>query len=213
MIIPTAAVLFGCGVWLAWQGQSIASFEKDCVVLEKQIAAAHTLQVTDFVNPKAVDLAKMVDDHRPRDWKKIAAQFLEMQQSSGVSEMRAKAKFGQWFQTMSQQELTAALDEIVTLDLTEKARWALEQMLIRPLIEKDPELALTHCILRIESSDSPMIRFLLASALRDWATKDPAKAIAWFDQEIAGRITSTARTSMAKAHSVKSLKGTCSMRC
>ncbi|MEI6494344.1 MAG: hypothetical protein WCO94_17495 [Verrucomicrobiota bacterium] len=60
----------------------------------------------------------------------------------------------------------------------------LEQMLIGPLIEKDPEYALTHFIDCLQDEQSG-IKWHLPNALREWAKQDPAKANAWLDQQIA----------------------------
>jgi len=58
----------------------------------------------------------------------------------------------------------------------------LEQMIILPLVEKDPELALTRFIHRLGDSS---LTWQFSLAMQKWAKKDPAAASAWFDQQIA----------------------------
>ena len=91
---------------------------------------------------------------------------------------------------MTREELLAALDEVATLDLTDNARGMLEQMLIGPLIEKAPELVLTRFIDCLQDARSGL-KWHLPNALREWAKNDPAKADAWFDQQIAAAFANT----------------------
>ena len=128
--------------------------------------------------------AKAAKDKEPLDWKKIAAQFAEMRQSGGMGDMRTMMRFQQRLQAMTKEELVAALDEIAALDLPAESRAMLEQMLAGPLVQKDPELALTRFIDHIQDQNSGMA-WQLSNALQEWAKKDPAKASAWFDQQIA----------------------------
>jgi hypothetical protein len=108
----------------------------------------------------------------------------ETQLSGGMGDMRSMMKFQQRLLTMSKEELVAALDEIAALDLPQKSRDQLEQMLIGPLAQKDPELALTKFIDRIQENHG-MMGWQLANAMQQWAKKDPSSAIAWFDRQIA----------------------------
>jgi len=65
-----------------------------------------------------------------------------------------------------------------------EVRTMLESMIINPLVEKDPELALTRFIGRLDD-DRGQMRWQLSRALKNWMEKDPAKAQVWFDQQIA----------------------------
>ena len=107
-----------------------------------------------------------------------------------MGDMRAMMKFQRRLQTMTQQEIVAALDEIAALDLPEQPRRMLEQMLIGSLVQKDPEFALTRYIDRLPDTRGGM-GWQLSNAMQEWAKKDPAKATAWFDTQIAaGRFDS-----------------------
>jgi hypothetical protein len=71
----------------------------------------------DSPHPKNAPSGKPAKDKEPLDWKQIAAQFAEMQQSGGMGDMRTMMRFQQRLQAMTQEELVAALDEIGALDL------------------------------------------------------------------------------------------------
>lgn len=189
-LIPPAVALVVAGAWIASQRQAISTFENESTVLEKHIAAARSASAADPARAKPAGSAKAAKAKEPLDWKKIAAQFAEMQQSSGMGDMRAMMKFQRRLQTMTQQEIVAALDEIAALDLPEQPRRMLEQMLIGPLVQKDPEFALTRYIARLQDTRGGM-GWQLSNAMQEWAKKDPAKATAWFDTQIAaGRFDS-----------------------
>lgn len=172
-------------VWLGSQRRSISALESESVVLQKHIAAARTSGPgADSTAAKPAPPAKAAKDKEPLDWKKVAAQFEEMQRSGGMGDMRTMLKFQQRVQSMSKEEIIAALDEIAALGLPEPSRAKLEQMLVGPLAQKDPELVLARFVDRLGDKDGSM-GWQLSNALREWAKKDPAKAGAWFDQQIA----------------------------
>lgn len=182
--IPPLVALAIVGGWLGTQRRSIATLEKESVLLRKHLAALSSGSGPDAPSskPKAPD--QLAKGKEPLDWKKIAAQFAEMQQSGGTGDMRVMMRFQQRLQAMSKEELVAALDEIAALDLPAESRAMLEQMLIGPLVQKDPELALTRFIDRLQDNDGSL-GWQLSNAFQEWAKKDPGKATAWFDQQIA----------------------------
>ena len=177
--IPPAVVLLAAGLWLGGQRHTISGVEKESAALRKQIAARSGL-TADPSLAKANGPAKAAKSKEPLDWKKIAAEFADRQ----GGDMRTMMRLQERLQAMSAEELMASLDEIAVLDLTSEARSRLEQMLLGPLSEKDPELALTKFIGRLETNQS-MMTWQLSAALGKWLEKDPAKATAWFDREIA----------------------------
>lgn len=107
-----------------------------------------------------------------------------MREAGGMGDMRTYLRLQQKFSAMSKEELVSALDEIATLDMPDESRQMLQQLLLGPLCEKDPEYALTRYFDRVDDQNG-MMSWRLASAMRDWAGKDPAAATAWFDQQIA----------------------------
>jgi hypothetical protein len=184
-LLPPVIALAIAGTWLGSQHRSISTLEKESAVLRKAIAArSATSSAGDSPSGRPASAAKAAKDKEPLDWKKIAAQFDEMRQSGGMGDMRTMMKFQQRLQAMTQEELVAAFDEIGSLDLPTESRQMLEQMLLGPLVQKDPELALTKFIDRIQSDEGGM-SWQLASAMQEWAKKDLSAAIAWFDRQIA----------------------------
>jgi len=183
LLIPPAVSLVIAGSWLTTQQHSISILENESVRLRKSIAAARTAQAdTDSKSTAKSTSAKSKDT---MDWKKISQSMLEMQNNNGMGDMREMIRLHQHIQTMEKEELVAALDEIDSLDLTSEARAALEQMLIGPLIEKDPELALNRFSNRLQKNDQGGLSWQLGDALSKWAKKEPDRASAWLDQQIA----------------------------
>jgi hypothetical protein len=182
--IPPVVALVIAGGWLASQHQSITRLEQESSILRKSMAARSSGAEDDSPGAKKALSAKAAKDKEPLDWKKIAAQFAEMRESGGMGNMRTNMRFHQRLRAMTKEELFAALDQIAALDLPAESRAWLEQILIEALDQKDPELALTRFIDRIQDRNSG-VAWLLSSNYQEWANKDPAKAAAWFDQQIA----------------------------
>ena len=184
LILPVI-VLVLAGGWLGSQRRSISTLENESALMQKHITAARSSGfAADSAHAKPAGPAKSAKDKEPLDWKKIAGQFAEMQQSGGMGDMRTLMRLQQRLQTMTKEELVSALDEIAALDLPEQSRATLEQMLIGPLVEKDPEFALTRFVDRLQETRGGM-GWQLSNAMQEWAKKDPVKAAAWFDQQIA----------------------------
>ena len=182
--IPPVVALVIAGGWLGSQRQSIATLEQESALLRKSIAARSSGAGGDSPQAKSAPSGKSAKDKERMDWKKIAAQFAESQHGGGMGDMRNTMKFQVRVQAMTQEELVTALDEIAALDLTADSRSMLEQMLLEPLTQKAPELALNRFIGR-SITDGTSMGWQLSQALQEWAEKDPARATAWFDQQIA----------------------------
>lgn len=191
LLLPPGVALTIAGIWLGIQHQAISTLEQESEVLQKAITARSSGSQLDSASRNLTSATKAAAAKEPLDWKKISAQLLEMEGTGGgAGDMRSMMKFQQRLQAMSKEELVAALDEIATLDLPQESRDQMEQMLIGPLALKDPELVLTKFIDRIQENHG-MISWQLANAMQEWAKKDPASAIAWFDQQItAGKFDS-----------------------
>lgn len=182
--IPPVVALAIAGTWLGSQRQSISTLEKQSAALRLAIADRSSGTAIDSPQGKSASLAKAAKDKEPINWKQVAVQFAEMREAGGMADMRAIMRFQQRLQAMSKEELVAALDEIAALDLPEESRNRLEQMIIGPLVEKDPEFALTKFIDRLQNNDGAL-SWQLSNAMQQWAKNDPAAAIAWFDKQIA----------------------------
>lgn len=158
--------------------------EKESAALKLRLAARSEGFAADDASRKGKPAGKLARGKEPIDWKQVAAQMLEMNQGSGVGDMRTMIRLQQRLQDMEKEDLVAALDEIATMDLPEQSRQMLEQMLIGQLCQKDPELALTRYLDRIGDERGGM-SWQLSNAMKEWTKKDPFKATAWFDKQIA----------------------------
>jgi len=180
--LPPILALAICGAWIGSQRKSIANLERQSSLLRKEIEALHNGNSADDSSRSSAP-GKEIRDKSPINWKKIAAK-IEESQNSGMGDMRTMMRLSQRLMSMTKDELTAALEEIDSLDLSETSRMVLESMLIGPLIEKDPEFALNKFIDRINAEQGG-IQWQLSRAFGEWAKKNPAAATAWFDKQIA----------------------------
>ena len=180
--------LLAVGAWVGTQRQSISTIEARSLALQKRIAAARAAgPATDPAQAGKPSRDKSADSKQPLDWKKLATQMEEMQRDGGMGDMRTMMRLQQRFQAMSTEEILASLDQIAALDLPAGSRSMLQNLLIGPLIQKDPELALTRFADQLRDERGGM-GWQLSSAFTEWAKKDTGKATAWFDQQIAAGI-------------------------
>lgn len=185
--LPPVLALAICGTWIGSQRRSIANLERQSSLLRKEIEARKTSDQADGASSRSSAPGMETKDKSSIDWKKIAAKLEESRNSGGMGDMRTMMRLSQQLMSMDKSELAAALEEIASLNLPEASRMMLEGMLIRPLIEKDPEFALTKFIGRINEGEGGL-RWQLSHAFGEWTKKDSAAAMAWFDRQIAAGI-------------------------
>jgi hypothetical protein len=181
-IAPIAALALA-GTWLSTQRQSISSLEQQNNALRNSIAAQSASTASDTQTDKTLS-NKKESNNKQIDWKKIAAEFRNIRQHQGMGDMRTTIRLQQQLQKLTKKELINAITEIATLDFPEETRNMLEMMLLGPLIEKDPELALNQFIDRIQDNDGAL-SWQLSLATQKWAKTDPTAASAWLDKQIA----------------------------
>jgi hypothetical protein len=181
LVFPVIALALA-GLWIANQHRSISTLEEANAALQRHLVVARSSSPA--TGPKPGAATQATKTKVPLEWEKIAAQLLESDRSGLIGDLRTMTQFQQRLQTMSKEELCAALDEIAALDLPAKSRATLGLMFLEPLAAKDPELALTRFVGGVQD-DSIELSWQLSNILKPWATKDPAKASAWLDQEIA----------------------------
>ncbi|TAG06890.1 MAG: RNA polymerase sigma factor, partial [Verrucomicrobia bacterium] len=181
--IPTIALICSAAL-IATQHHSISKLERQSSVLQKAINARSSSSLAGFSADKRTSAAKTETDNEAFDWKKIAELFRQQNRIVSPGDRIRMEKLQQRFRAMSEVQLNAALDEIAALDLPKSYRDLLESIFINMLIEKYPQFALNKYIDRAQGSDS-WIQFELAMAMGEWAKKDSASAIAWFDEQIA----------------------------
>ena len=191
-LLPPAVALVIVGTWLVILHLSIASLESQNRMLGQHIAAARLGGPPVSAPHAAASSDKLPKDSGPLDWRKLAGVLMERQKSGGLGDLRTIVHFQQRLQTMTREELVAALDEITALELPANSRAMLEELLLAPLIDKDPALVLTRFSSRLDSPDEVMNR-LLAMALRAFAKISPRQAVDWLDQQVAsGKFDSAA---------------------
>ncbi|RYD21519.1 MAG: hypothetical protein EOP88_11105 [Verrucomicrobiaceae bacterium] len=184
LLLPPVVALIVVVVWLGNGRQKIAALEKETATLKQRLATRSNGFATDDPSGKGKPAGKQAKGKEPVDWKQVAAQMLEMNQGGGMGDMRSMIRLQKRLQDMEKEDLVAALEEIATMDLPDQSRQMLEQMLIGQLCQKDPELALTRHLDRLGDEGGGM-SWQLANAMKEWTRKDPAKATAWFDKQIA----------------------------
>ena len=99
-LLPPVIALAIAGIWLGSQHRSISTLEQESAVLQQAIAARSTGTAHDSQHGKPAAPLKTTKDKEPFDWKKIAAQFAETQQSGGMGDMRTMMKFQQRLQAL-----------------------------------------------------------------------------------------------------------------
>jgi len=192
MIPPVAALLVvTCWNVFRWKVVSVEASETEVLRGKISVAKSAVMEgskgvkigeggVTQLSHKGAAPSGSQTTD----DWKRISERLLAMQNSDGISDLREALEIQQKISNMSRDEIIAALDEISRLDLKPEARALLEETLVGPLVEVDPEYALKTFAGRIPKDDDS-IGWQLSSALEMWARKDASSASAWFDQQIA----------------------------
>jgi hypothetical protein len=182
LILPVVALTIA-GIWLGSQRRTISVLKQESTFLHKAIAERSSGSTLDYAPDRSASPSKLARDVTPINWKNIAAQLADTYQSD-MRNIRAISRFEQRLQAMSAKELIAALNEISALDLPGCTLEMLEQIVLTPLIEKDPELALNQFVERLRSHEGTPISEL-SMAMQQWAKKDPLAAVAWTDRQIA----------------------------
>jgi len=180
-LLPPLAAFVLVGAWNLVQLRSISALENDAASLRGEISTALASGNRSAASSTAGRSNRLALSARkqPQDWKELSARLLEMEKGGGRTDQRAEVSFQQELAGMTKEQITAALDEIAGLDLSDEARETLENLIIAPLIREDPQLALERF------GDRSAIGWQLSTALRDWARQDLAGATAWFDRQIA----------------------------
>lgn len=177
-VIPLAALL-AVGTWLVSQRHSIARLEQQNAGLQSRLAE-NGMAPTE--GKRATPIISTLDQ-KPINWVEVARQ-LGMGEGEGFLQtgLGLKTRLKETLDAMSIAELESSLDEIALAGLSEVDLDVLERTLGSLLLEKDPERGLTKYIDRLH--DDPFT-WILPAAFGEWVLADPAKAEAWFDQQIA----------------------------
>jgi hypothetical protein len=180
-ILPVVALILVAG-WIGSGRRSISLLEEKGALLNRALAARAFSSGADAAASKSPD--QLAKEKEPTSWKKIATQMEEILKSAELGDFVSFERLEKKFDALSKEELISALEEIATLDVPDESLLALQQMLLRQLCDKDSEYALKRYFGRMDDQRGNL-NWVLAGAMKDWAGKDPAAAIAWFDQQIA----------------------------
>ncbi|MEO8613648.1 MAG: hypothetical protein ABI600_00785 [Luteolibacter sp.] len=189
--IPPAAALILVGAWNLWQMREISLLEQERAALRQRIAAASKgNQDPENLLAKRASEKPGAGERDTIDWNALSNEIGRAREAAAMGDMRAMMLFQQRLEGMSTEDLVAAMDELAGLDIPAEAKRMLEGLIIDPLIDKDPELALTRFGNRIQN-EPDSLGWQLSRALKDWARSDLAAATSWFDEQIAnGSFTS-----------------------
>ncbi|RYD26587.1 MAG: hypothetical protein EOP87_22530 [Verrucomicrobiaceae bacterium] len=178
--VSPAIVLVIAGAWIVSQHQTIHALDRQSDLLQAAIMERHqTASVsTEPQAPVKSPAASQSGNSRRIDWAQLVAK-MEDSDFNGLDMMM----FDQQMSTMSQEELLGAMDEIGRLAIPDNLRRRLEEMILFPFSRKFPEFAVIHLTAR--QLDGGIGGEYLAQAMETWAGKDPEKAFAWMDQQIA----------------------------
>ena len=169
-------ILLASGIWIASQFHSIARLEETNSLLQKHLAAGSSVASAPTKRPSI----KTALDGKPVDWEEVARQLEK--DGGGWAPLTTNLRLLDALQSMSESELSAALDEIATARLSPQSRELLDRRLGTLLMTKNPEQGLTRFVRRCQGGDWS---WLLASQLANWAKADPEKAVTWFSTQIA----------------------------
>jgi hypothetical protein len=186
-IIAPAVALVATVFWNVSQWRAVSTQQQQVDTLRGRIAEAraHPAGVS-ATKRSQISKTKTLPASGAIDWKDFSARLLGLDEEGGgaADDLRAMADIQSRISAMSRDELIAALAEIASLDMDAEEKASLEEMLMEPLIEKDPQYALEKYADRIKDDDDS-VGWQLSSALTGWAKKDPAAATRWMDSQIA----------------------------
>jgi hypothetical protein len=178
LIAPVVALVL-VGGWLSLQRQALGSVEKEYAELQARIAAAES-SGAEGNGPVSQSEA----DRKPVNWKLLSRQLSEMRHSGDTGDPRPLERFLARVETMTAEELVDALAEIASWKDSGSAAASLESIIIKTLLQKDPELVFTKFATYLRT-DRETIGLKFCRAFQKWAEHDLEKATAWFDGQIA----------------------------
>jgi hypothetical protein len=184
--IPPLLALIVVVAWNLSRWQAVSHQETANRILRERVNEAPVMKSGVSRSSGASDRAKragIFSEGVPLDWQEVARKLKEVQ-SRGIGDPRSALAIKKRLSAMSTDELLAALADVASLGLDPEQRAELEEMLVEPLIEKDPELALKTFASRLQDDDDG-VAWQLSSAFGEWLKKDRVAAQAWFDSQIA----------------------------
>ncbi|MCB1131591.1 MAG: sigma-70 family RNA polymerase sigma factor [Verrucomicrobiae bacterium] len=189
-LIPPAIALIVTVGWVGTQRRSIARLEHETSALREQIRAADLLAVS---TADRTAVPRPTSDDSRIDWQGFVRRFTEMKSQGRLrsEEMGWVRDIERRLQEMTREQLLAEWETVTDLDVPVDLREITEDMVMSPLMKKDPEVALTR-FMEHRTSDTDNW-WEPNDALKSWATAEPGRAAAWMDAQVAaGRFSTTA---------------------
>ena len=158
--------------WLAYQFNQINFAEKRNAELREWIVGTrHEMSL----------LAEMEND-TPIDWEALSK--IKGVTRGSLAGMQLRFKLERRFQSYTTEQLTAVMDQIIASNINQNSKESFGWIVIEILVQRDPELALVRYAKSFRTSDDEPL-YPLTKAIKCWARKDAAAAVAWYDKEIA----------------------------
>ena len=171
--------------WIGRERHSISTLGNESTVHQSVLVARSSGTGPEAAPLKSKSMNRQTRQKEPINWKTVTAQIAGMHGRISEAQFQSYLRLVEKFNALSKEELISALDELATLDVTDKkSRQMLQILVLGSLCQKDPEYALTHYFSLMEDQNEGMAS-RLATAMAGWAGKNPTAAIAWFDQQIA----------------------------
>jgi hypothetical protein len=195
-IAPALTAVVGA-IWIYQQQDTLTELEEKTRIVQERLQQFETAKSSATSSATTQSVGKLKDaltlaDGTP-DWKAIAELIAEAENSGGMpSHMKAMMKLQAKLMEMDESEIEDGFNKLATLDLTEDVAQQLKQALIQMLAQKNPEKAL-DLMGDIITSRENRFHWVQQSAFRNFATKDPAGALAWLDGQVkSGKFVSKA---------------------
>lgn len=185
-ITPPLVALIAVVAWNVSRWRAVSEQKSANETLRERVTEASSAKTASGRATNASERAKragIFNESVPLDWRAVAEKLREAE-TKGIGDYRSALAMKKRLSAMSSEELLAALNEVASLGLDPEERARLEEMLVEPLIEKDPELALKTFASRLQDDDDG-VAWQLSSAFSEWVKKDRSAALAWFDSQIA----------------------------
>jgi len=170
------------GIWIGYTRWTLTTLEAENLQLHKHAAAIVAENSPEALFP-ATDRKKTATPGVTEgkwDWVAVGSMINEKRLKIRYSDTHAE--FDKRLAAMNTEELLAAVEEILTLDLPRQTQRDLLSILMEQLVNADPELALRNFFGRLGRF------FEYSNAWRKWMEKDLDSAMAWFDEQIAAGI-------------------------
>jgi RNA polymerase sigma factor (sigma-70 family) len=193
-LIPPALILIAATSWIAYQRHSLSVVRSVNVTMEQSLVQVanqpRTVSVaTDLGREKPTRSVQKVDSKSVEQvgfigGKQLVMQVAEMLNNRYAEEDSAWEFFQRQVSLLTKEDLVAALDEVAAQNFYITSRDTIYQDLLCALGEIDPELSLNRCS-DLWMKGETYLAECLTGNLREWGMKDPQRAGAWLDQQIA----------------------------